>query len=82
VVDALEVVVVDVPLEVALEPGESGRAGSGEGGPPALLQDQFVQRLDDPVRLRPLGADQGVADAELVEGGAEVAGSETRRRCR
>jgi hypothetical protein len=34
-----------------------------------------VQRLDGRVPLRLPGADQGVADAEVVEGGAEVAGA-------
>src|SRR4029453_11304938 len=72
VVDAVEVVVVDVLVEVAFEPGEADVEVAGEGGSPAFLEDQPVQRFDVAVCLWPAGADQRVPGAELGEGGAEV----------
>jgi len=72
VVGTLEVVVVDVLLEVAFQPGEADVQVAGEGWPPALLEDQPVQSLDGAVRLWPAGADPSVADAELLECRAEV----------
>ena len=76
VVGAVEVVVVDVLVEVALEPGEADVEVAGEGGPPAFFEDQPVQGFDVAVGLRAAGPDQSVADAELGEGGAEVGGAE------
>jgi hypothetical protein len=70
-VDAAEVVVVDVLGQVALESGEADVEVAGEGGSPALLEDQPVERFDRAVRLRSAGPDQGVADAELGKGGAK-----------
>jgi hypothetical protein len=72
VVDALEVVVVDVGLEVAFEPGEADVEVACEGGSPAFFEDQSVQRFDGPVRLRAAGADERVADAEPLECAAEL----------
>ena len=43
VVDAVEVVFVDVVGEVAFEPGEADVQVAGEGGPPAFLEDRAVQ---------------------------------------
>jgi hypothetical protein len=40
---------------------------AGEGGAPALLEDQPMERFHGAVGLRPPGADQRVTHAELVE---------------
>ena len=71
-----EVVVVEVAVEVAFEAGEAEVEVAGEGGPPAFLEDQPVQRFDVAVGLRAAGVDQRVPRAEPLEGGAEVAGAE------
>jgi hypothetical protein len=75
-VDAAEVVVVDVLGEVALESGEADVEVAGEGGAPALLEDDAVKGFDSAVGLRSAGADPGVAGAELVQGVVEVDGAE------
>ena len=72
---AVEVAVVDVALEVAFESGEAHVQVAGEGGTPALFEDQPVQRLDGTVRLGSAGADERVPRVELLEGGAEVGGA-------
>jgi hypothetical protein len=48
---------------------------AGEGGSPALLEDEAVQRLDRAVCLRATGADEGVPDAEPGQRRAEVGGA-------
>ena len=53
VVGAVEVVVVDVLFEVALEAGEADVEVAGEGGTPALFEDQAVERFDGAVRHDP-----------------------------
>jgi hypothetical protein len=47
-VDAIEVVVADAPLEVALEAGEAHVQVASEGRAPALLEDRLVQGRDGP----------------------------------
>src|SRR6266511_599491 len=66
VVDAVEVVVVDVGGELALETFEAEVEVAGEGGPPAFLEDQPVQSFDVAVALRPAGAD--ACDSHTVDG--------------
>ena len=74
--DAAVVVLVDVVSEVALEAGEADVEVAGEGRPPALLEDQPVERFDGGVCLWSAGADQGVLDAEPLECGPKVARAE------
>jgi hypothetical protein len=47
-------------------------AVAGEGGSPAFFEHDPVEGFDRAVGLRSAGADQRVADGELVEGFAEV----------
>jgi len=66
-VGAVGVVLVDVVVEVAFEAGEADVQVTGEGGSPALLEDQSVQRFDVAVGLRPAGADERVPRAESAQ---------------
>ena len=66
-VDTAEVVLVDVLVKVAFEAGEADVQVAGEGGPPALFEDQPVERFDGAVGLWAAGADQRVPDAEPLE---------------
>ncbi len=64
--DAVGVVVAEVALELALEAGVAGVEVAGEGGTPALFEDQPVEGFDVPVRLRPARLD--VRDPRLQRG--------------
>lgn len=71
VVDAVEVVVAQVGVEVAFEAGVADVEVAGEGGAPALFEDRAVQPFDVSVGLRTSGADLGDASAERGSGRAE-----------
>ena len=64
VVDAVEVVVDEVTVELAAERAVAGVEVAGEGGSPALVEDRLLQRLDVAVGLRSAGVDVGDAGAE------------------
>jgi hypothetical protein len=51
VVGPVDVVVVDVLLAVALEAGEADVQVAGDGGSPAFLEDQAMQRFESAVGL-------------------------------
>jgi len=76
VVDAVGVVVAEVAVELAAERAVAWVEVTGEGGPPALVEDRFVQGFDVAVGLRAAGVDVGEAGAEsfdrLVEALAAV----------
>jgi hypothetical protein len=74
-VGAVEVVVAEVLLEIALEGGQLGHERAGEGGSPVLLEDRLLQTLDVAVRGRSAGADPSLLDAEVLQSLAEVAGA-------
>ena len=76
VVDAVEVVVVDVVGEVAFEACEAEVEVAGESGPPALFEDQSMERFDGAFGLGAAGANQGVLEAEVAERVSEVACAE------
>jgi hypothetical protein len=59
VVDAVGVVEGEVVIELAAEAGVAGMEVAGEGGPPALLEDQAVERFDMAVGLWPARFDVG-----------------------
>jgi hypothetical protein len=67
-VGAVEVVVVEVLVEVALEGRHLRHRRAREGGPPALLQDGQLEALDAAVRVEPAGLDEALARAELLDG--------------
>jgi hypothetical protein len=66
-VRALEVVVAEVALQVALEASEADVQVAGERRPPAFLEDRAMDGLDGAVCLRATGADQRLPCAELRE---------------
>jgi hypothetical protein len=74
-VDALEVVVVGAPDQVALECCRLGRQGAGEAGSAAPLEDGPLNALDAAVGLRPAGPDEA-----LVAPMASTAGRNSRER--
>src|SRR5712691_3846681 len=67
VVNAVEVVVDEVALELPLEPRVARIQVAGEGGAPALREDRLVQGLDVPVRLRTSGVDVRDPGAQALE---------------
>ncbi len=71
-VGAVEVVVAEVARELAAERAVAGVEVTGEGGPPALVEDRLLQRLDVAVGLRPAGVDVGDAGAETLDGLVEA----------
>jgi hypothetical protein len=72
VVDAVEVVVVEVAVELPLQAGVAGMEVAGEGGSPALVEDRLVERFDVPVRLRAAGVDMRDRCAEPLDRGVEA----------
>jgi hypothetical protein len=75
-VGALEVVVVEVLDQVALERGHLGDQGAGEAGSLALLEDGPLDLLDAAVGLRPAGPDEALLGAGGLHGPAELLGAE------
>ena len=73
-VDAVEVVVAEVALEIALEPGEADVQVAGEGGSPALIEDRLVRGPEGAIRLRPAGADERVPRPEAGDAVPEARG--------
>jgi hypothetical protein len=67
-VDAAVVVVVDVGAQVALQPCEADVQVAGEGGPPAFLEDEPVERFDGTVGLGAAGADLPIEVREASPG--------------
>lgn len=63
-VDTVEVVLEEVALELVPETGVARIQVTGEGRPPALLEDEPVQGFDVAVRLWPARADVRQASAE------------------
>ena len=68
-------VFVDVGGEFASESVEADVEVAGEGGPPAFLEDEAVERFDVSVCLRPSGADAGDPDAVDGDRAAEALGA-------
>jgi hypothetical protein len=75
-VRTIEVVVVEVFVEVALQGGRLRHERAGEGGPPALLQDRQLEALDAAVRVRPARLDEALVGLELLDGVSELARAE------
>ncbi len=74
-VDAVEVVVGEVAVELAAERAVAGVEVAGEGGPPALVEDRLVQGFDVAVGLRAAGVDVGDAGAgDLLPAGVDTLG--------
>ena len=67
VVDAVGVVEGQVGVELAAQAGVARVKVAREGGPPAFVEDRFVQRFDVAVGLRAAGVDAAVARAEALE---------------
>ncbi len=72
---AVVVVEVEVVLELALEPCEADVQVAGEGRPPALLQDRWLQRLNCTVCLWSAGVDKALPGSEGGDGVAKDAGA-------
>src|SRR5439155_20275764 len=72
VVDAVEVVVGEVAVEFSLEAGVARVEVASEGGPPALLEDCLVERLDVAVGLRAAGVDGGDLGPDPRDRGVEA----------
>jgi len=72
VVDAVEVVVAEVALELTAECAVAWVEVASEGWPPALVVDRLVKRFDVAIGLRAAGVDVGDAGAEPLDGLVEA----------